>query len=71
VDIETLHVHVYYLNLLFEPYVLCTWLLFELYVLCIWLTMSYVCGQIFVIFCGLNMCVKSYISISSNYSVNG
>ena len=36
VDIETLHVHVYYLNLLFELYVLCTWLLFELYVLCIW-----------------------------------
>jgi hypothetical protein len=54
VDIETVHVHVYH----FMSYALGTgyFLNFELYVLCLWTlnSMSYACGQLFVIFCGLN-----------------
>ena len=61
-DIETLHMHVYYLNFLSYAFV-------ELCLVFV--------DKCLVIFCGSNyfvdrtMSVKSYVSISSNYSVNG
>jgi hypothetical protein len=48
VDIETVHLHIYLFMSHALVYVLCIWNWLEL------LTLSYACGQLSVIFCGLD-----------------